>query len=329
MSLVSIFAPNSINILAGINGLEVSQSVAIACLILLNDLFYLPPKLLLSLLTSNSHLISFGVDVGSAPVELTPAQSAHLSSIYLLLPFLAVSLALLLHNWYPAKVFVGDTYCYFAGMVFAVVAIQGHFSKTLLLLMVPQIVNFVYSMPQLFHLVPIPRHRLPHFVEIAGTGEGVLEASWVEFGVPKDKLGSGANGMSGKGNGTVSAATRSKTSTSASTNGTTTAATLALTTPGLPKFRPTSPPRRPKAPIQLALKLLHKFKLIDMQVDSTTGEVLRCTNMTLINLWLVWRGPLREDRLCAELTALQVVVGLAGLWVRHRLALWVFPIDNL
>ena len=35
------------------------------------------------------------------------------------------------------------------------------FSKTLLLLFSPQVLNFVYSVPQLFKLVPCPRHRLP------------------------------------------------------------------------------------------------------------------------------------------------------------------------
>lgn len=64
---------------------------------------------------------------------------------------------------YPAQVFVGDTYCYFAGMTFAVVGILGHFSKTLLLFFLPQIVNFLYSVPQLFGLVPCPRHRLPKY----------------------------------------------------------------------------------------------------------------------------------------------------------------------
>lgn len=64
---------------------------------------------------------------------------------------------------YPSQVFVGDTYCYFAGMTFAVVGILGHFSKTLLLFFVPQILNFLYSTPQLFHFVPCPRHRLPKY----------------------------------------------------------------------------------------------------------------------------------------------------------------------
>ncbi|VDP18948.1 unnamed protein product [Echinostoma caproni] len=62
---------------------------------------------------------------------------------------------------YPASIFVGDTFCYFAGMTLAVVGILGHFSKTLMLFFLPQIVNFVYSLPQLYALVPCPRHRLP------------------------------------------------------------------------------------------------------------------------------------------------------------------------
>ena len=50
-----------------------------------------------------------------------------------------------------------------SGMLFAVVGILGHFSKTLLLMFIPQIVNFVYSVPQLFRMVPCPRHRLPRY----------------------------------------------------------------------------------------------------------------------------------------------------------------------
>ena len=48
-------------------------------------------------------------------------------------------------------------------MTFAVVAILGHFSKTLLLFFIPQVINFLYSVPQLFHLLPCPRHRLPKY----------------------------------------------------------------------------------------------------------------------------------------------------------------------
>ena len=59
------------------------------------------------------------------------------------------------------QVFVGDTFTYFSGMTLAVAGILGHFSETLLLFFIPQIINFVYSVPQLFKWVPCPRHRLP------------------------------------------------------------------------------------------------------------------------------------------------------------------------
>merc|ERR1712188_350274 len=84
------------------------------------------------------------------------------------LPFLMTSFALFFFNWYPSKVFVGDTYTYFAGMAFAVVGILGHFSKTLMILFLPQILNFVLSLPQLFGLIPCPRHRLPRLDEKSG-----------------------------------------------------------------------------------------------------------------------------------------------------------------
>merc|ERR1711915_1050112 len=87
----------------------------------------------------------------------------HKFSLYFLVPYLSTSLALLAHNWYPSKVFPGDAFCYFSGMTFAVVSILGHFSKTLLLFFIPQILNFLYSVPQLFHILPCPRHRLPKY----------------------------------------------------------------------------------------------------------------------------------------------------------------------
>lgn len=143
MSLLSIFCTNAINIYAGINGLEAGQSAVIAAFILLHNAFNFNPsetKDNLELLRSNN---AFSVD--------------------LVLPFAAVTLGLLAHNWYPSKVFVGDTYCYFAGMTFAMSSILGHYSETLLLFFIPQLINFIYSLPQLLGFVPCPRHRLPHF----------------------------------------------------------------------------------------------------------------------------------------------------------------------
>ncbi len=242
MAAIAIFCPNSINILAGINGIEVSQSIVIALLLVLNDTLYLSP------FTRYPH----------------PATDSHLFSLYLLLPFIGVSTALWFHNWYPAKVFVGDTYCYFAGMVFAVVGILGHFSKTLLLLFIPQIFNFIYSAPQLFRLVPCPRHRLPRF----NARTGLLEPSIAQFQRP------------------------------------------------------------PPLPVALAMKFLHQMRLLRVTTNDK-GDILETTNFTILNLWLVGFGPMREDKLAMGLLAMQVVCGLAGLIVRHRMALLVFSQDNL
>ncbi|KAI9821260.1 MAG: tunicamycin resistance protein [Pycnora praestabilis] len=242
MAAIAIFCPNSINILAGINGIEVSQSLVIAFLLVLNDILYLAP------ITPYPH----------------PATDSHLFSLYLLLPFIGVSVALWCHNWYPAKVFVGDTYCYFAGMVFAVVGILGHFSKTLLLLFIPQIFNFIYSLPQLSRVVPCPRHRLPRF----NARTGLLEPSTTHHQYPPSRAISGL------------------------------------------------------------LTLLDGLHLLHVETNPK-GEIVESTNFTILNLWLVWFGPMREDRLAIGIIIMQTIIGLLGLVVRHRLALWVFKEDNL
>lgn len=243
MAVVAIFCPNSINILAGVNGIEVGQSLVLAFLVILNDMLYVLPS----------------------GYPRHPAEDSHLFSIYLLLPFVGISLALFKHNWYPAKVFVGDTYCYFAGMVFAVVGILGHFSKTLMLLFIPQVFNFVYSAPQIFKLVPCPRHRLPKF----NARTGMLEPSVATFAEEK--------------------------------------------------------PLNPA--LGDVLKVLHRLKLVRVEVNEKR-RVTESSNLTILNLWLVWRGPLREDRLATEILVMQAVVGLAALWIRHSAARLLFGMDN-
>ncbi|CAF1057447.1 unnamed protein product [Rotaria sordida] len=149
MSMVAVFCTNAINILAGVNGLEVGQSIVIAISILIFNL-----------------------------VELQGiCWEEHLFSLYFMIPFIACTLPILIKNWYPAEIFVGDTLCYFSGMTFAVVGIIGHFSKTMLLFFIPQIINFLLSIPQLFHFIPCPRHRLPRL----NPELNKLNASEVEF----------------------------------------------------------------------------------------------------------------------------------------------------
>ena len=51
-------------------------------------------------------------------------------SIYLLVSFLGGALALMRMNQYPSQIFIGDTFCYFAGIVLAIAAILGTLSST-------------------------------------------------------------------------------------------------------------------------------------------------------------------------------------------------------
>lgn len=229
MAATAVFCTNCINIYAGVNGLEAGQSLVIGVILLINDLLYI--------LTPNH-----------------PAAESHLLSAYFIIPFLGVTLPLVYYNWFPAKVFVGDTFCYFSGMVFAVSGILGHFSKTLLLFLVPQIFNFVYSAPQLFKLVDCPRHRLPKVNK-----QGKMEPSRTRM-------------------------------------------------------------NKYNAPV---IRFLSKFKLV--QVYEETNE---CSNLTLINLVLVWVGPLQENNLTTILLILQFISGIGAIVVRHSAAALIFGRDN-
>ena len=256
MAALSIFAPNSINILAGINGIEVGQSLVIAALLILNSTLYLVPFPGNPILNEHAY----------TTMHSHPATDSHLLTLYILLPFIAISLALYSHNRYPARVFVGDTYCYVSGMTFACVAILAHFSKTLLLLLVPQIFNFIYSVPQLFHLIPCPRHRLPKF----NARSGLLEPSITSWTAEK-------------------------------------------------------PPGKLLTTIFFTLE---RMKLLQVTVEETTNRISATSNLTILNLWLVWRGPLHEGRLAREILLLQCACGIAGLLIRHQFALWIFNVDN-
>ncbi|KOB71576.1 UDP-N-acetylglucosamine--dolichyl-phosphate N-acetylglucosaminephosphotransferase [Operophtera brumata] len=84
MGMLAVFCTNAINILAGINGLEVGQSVVIALSIIVFDL-----------------------------LELRGDQfKAHSFSLNIMIPYLATTLALLKHNWLGSSVTsVKQFYC--------------------------------------------------------------------------------------------------------------------------------------------------------------------------------------------------------------------------
>jgi UDP-N-acetylglucosamine--dolichyl-phosphate N-acetylglucosaminephosphotransferase len=58
-----------------------------------------------------------------------------------------------------------------------------------LLFMLPQIFNFAYSCPQLFHFVECPRHRMPRYFRLicrlSSSEEDVIEYSCFHFKKPK------------------------------------------------------------------------------------------------------------------------------------------------
>ncbi len=137
ISMLAIFCTNAINIYAGINGLEVGQSIIITITMILYNFI---------LIIKNPDKTENNID-----------------SIIILVLFLSCILPLFYYNSYPSECFIGDTYCYFAGITLACAAIIGKFAITALLFFIPQIINFLLSIPQLVGIIPCPRHRLPKF----------------------------------------------------------------------------------------------------------------------------------------------------------------------
>nr|BAN66137.1 N-acetylglucosamine-1-phosphate transferase [Babesia bovis] len=151
--LLTIFFVNAINIHAGINGLEIGQSIIIALFLVLHSCI---------------EIAKFRLAPEVASVE---SVDKHLMSLMLLLPFLSVNLGLICYNWYPASTFVGNIYTSMAGALFAVVGLVCECSLLMLLLFIPQLINFVVSIPQLIGILPCPRFRAPRY----NAGTGLLE----------------------------------------------------------------------------------------------------------------------------------------------------------
>ena len=110
-----IWCGNSINIYAGINGLETGQCLIIAC-----GLFFVVPNVF---------------------------------------SYICVCSVLFYFNWFPASIFVGDAWCYLSGAFF--VSVAQHKTEKLAIMMLPQIVNTLFSLPEL--IGECPRHRMPKY----------------------------------------------------------------------------------------------------------------------------------------------------------------------
>jgi len=78
MGMMAVFCTNSINILAGINGVEVGQSLVIAISIAANDVLFL---------------------------NALDQTETHLFSLFFLIPFIGVTIGLMAHNWSVLSVY--------------------------------------------------------------------------------------------------------------------------------------------------------------------------------------------------------------------------------
>ncbi|KAF8932406.1 tunicamycin resistance protein [Haplosporangium gracile] len=310
MGMVAIFCTHSINIMAGINGVEVGQSLVIACSIAINDMIFLQSA-------------SSGA----------PAIETHLFSLYFILPFIGVSLGLMIHNWYPSKVFIGDTYCYFAGMTFAVVGILAHYSKTLLLFFIPQIFNFLLSAPQLFRLVHCPRHRVPRYnrqTNLMEPSRVVLDEEddlEIEFSSTKQKLkralGQSTSSVSLLSTG---AGTITQDSSESHTESNNPQSSTITTTSLLQDLRPLKNSKLKRSG-WYCVKILEALGLTHVRYDTKTGKrPLEMTNLTILNLILVKAGPMSERNLTISVMVVQFCCSLVAFFIRHRLVAFVYDV---
>ncbi|KAI3645536.1 hypothetical protein MP228_008464 [Amoeboaphelidium protococcarum] len=310
MGMLAVFCTNSINIVAGINGVETGQTLVITLSLILNDLLYILP----SLQSLNI------VDTASNTVA---AFKTHLYSFYMLLPLFAVTLALHMWNRYPSRVFVGDCFCYFAGMSFASVGILGRMSKTVLLFFIPQIINFVYSCPQLFKLVPCPRHRMPRY----DNERDVLLPSMVDIteirkcSTPKDSLAwlivyvfystgiIGAYTSDSNDHNVVNDDHQLQDATSQKS---------------LNKRKRKTSERQKLASQEDSTEL--EKKLTDLQFKRCKlSQATHVSNFTLINLILVWFGPMHEATTTNCVMAVQVAFSIIAFSIRYGLVLYFYP----
>ncbi|KAI8822883.1 UDP-N-acetylglucosamine--dolichyl-phosphate N-acetylglucosaminephosphotransferase-like protein [Fimicolochytrium jonesii] len=310
MAALAIFSTNAINILAGVNGVEAGQSLVIAVSIALNDCLQL---------------------------QRNPARSeAHLSSLYFVLPFIGVTIGFLKHNWYPARAFPGDSYCYFAGMIFAVVGILGNFSKTVLLFMLPQIFNFIYSCPQLFGFVDCPRHRMPscdHKTNLLQYTTFLLTAKrgkLATLGKPMISL------LHFLGLVKLTTVTVPATNIADSLDAVTAspvevggrrASGGKMNGKGKGKAKPgkLSYPPRPMLSPAGSSSALHATTASSSSSSPTTTET-HVNNLTIMNLMLVKLGPMTEQQLAICVVVFQAACSVLAFGVRYLAVQWVYNV---
>lgn len=68
--------------------------------------------------------------------------------------------------------------------------------------------------------------------------------------------------------------------------------------------------KRPSAVATAVLRLFSALGLVQLTVDERTGAISSTTNLTILNVFLLRFGPMREDSLTRVLISTQVSDGL-------------------
>ena len=226
----------------------------------------------------------------------------------------------------------------------AVMGILGHFSKTLLLFFLPQIFNFVYSLPQLFKIYPCPRHRLPAFdaeigalrpstftLPVAASDARATSAAAV---VPVKDAGvnsarapvndDSASLQPSKRRRSSSVSSRTGTSSSSSSNSSAVRGALAVPANGEAepshRMRRRLTSRRDDTHSDAAPAAAAASGTAPLQSDAARTPSSPLTeqrdNLTLINLMLRVLGPMSERSMVNVLLLLQVASCAVGLYMR-------------
>lgn len=74
---------------------------------------------------------------------------------------------------------------------------------------------------------------------------------------------------------------------------------------------------------KLVLKLFSTFGLVRI-IYNEQGEPTDCNNFTLINLVLVWFGPMNEGQTTSVILLIQALCSCIGFFIRYKLVNYVY-----
>lgn len=155
----------------------------------------------------------------------------------------------------------------------------------------PQIINFIYSVPQLFKFVPCPRHRLPRCARVCTIwgGRGVWTWLWLQWRQQFQEDGRRVCSSSFK--------------------------ELRVAWQSVQRSSPTQHGRQSTSAPPFRTSCLCRF-------DPQTGLLHATPNMNVVNLTLRLLGPCTEFHLCLRILVWQAACCALALMVRSTLAGW-------